>query len=73
MKTLLGESVPLEVRGSDLVYRLKELMQDKKGYPPQKQRLAHRFKGVLDDAKTLNEYGLTEGDTVHQILALRQD
>lgn len=72
MKCLMGDIVPLQLRGSDVVYKLKQLMQDKKGFPPEKQRLFFSTKGVVPvDEKTLNDYEIKDGDTVHQILALR--
>jgi ubiquitin-like protein Nedd8 len=72
MKTLMGEIVVLELRGSDVVYKMKELMQDKKGFPPEKQRLFVKSIGRVPlDEMTLNECGIKDGDDVYQILALR--
>jgi ubiquitin-like protein Nedd8 len=72
MKTLMGKIVVLELRGSDVVYKMKELMQDKKGFPPEKQRLFVKSIGRVPlDEMTLNECGIKDGDDVYQILALR--
>ncbi|KAH7706112.1 hypothetical protein AAVH_26668 [Aphelenchoides avenae] len=70
VKTLSGTTRVLEARCSWTVQTLKEAIQAKDGIPVDKQRLVHA-KQQLSDTKTLRDYGIENGSTVHVLARLK--
>ncbi|XP_039322995.2 ubiquitin-ribosomal protein eL40 fusion protein-like [Saimiri boliviensis] len=67
VKTLMGKTITLEVKPSDIVENVKAKIQDKEGIPPDQQRLVCASK-QLEDGRTLR---LKHPATVHLHLVLR--
>lgn len=44
VKTLTGKEIGVTVGGDDVVYRIKELLEEKEGIPPSQQRLIFQGK-----------------------------
>lgn len=44
VKTLTGKEIAVELNGEDLIYRIKELLEEKEGIPPSQQRLIFQGK-----------------------------
>jgi ubiquitin C len=66
VKTLAGRHVAVEVGGSERVADLKSRIQDKEGIP------AADLRGKqLDDASTLDDYGVQKDSTLRLGLRLR--
>ncbi|GAB1310375.1 Ubiquitin-like protein 1 [Madurella fahalii] len=70
VRTLTGKEIELDVEGSDMVSKIKELVEVKEGIPPAQQRLIYGGKQMVDD-KTADDYNLEGGATLHLVLALR--
>jgi len=69
MKTLTGKEVALNVEDSDTIRKVKERLEEKEGIYPDQQRLI--FGGrAMADTKTIADYQLKAGDTIHLVLAL---
>ena len=72
IKTLTGTIIPLDVKRDDTVEKVMMLIEDKEGIPPDQQRLIFVGRGVrqLDQLKTLKDYNVTPGSTLHMVLRL---
>lgn len=67
---MTGKTVSIEVEEGECIEDIKAKIQEKEGIPPEQQRLI--FGGQqLEDAKTLEDYGVGEDDTFHLVLRLR--
>jgi len=70
VKTMTGKTVSIEAEEGETIEEIKAKITEKEGIPAEQQRLI--FGGQqLEDAKTLEDYGVDEDDTFHLVLRLR--
>ncbi len=70
VKFLTGKSIILSYDPNCTVLDVKHMIMEKEGFSLEQQRLIFERR-QLEDSRTLKDYGIDEGDTVHLVLSLR--
>ncbi len=70
IKTLTGRKIQLNFESDNTIQSIKQSLEEKEGILVPQIRLIYNGR-QLDDPKTINEYNIPSGGTIHMILALR--
>lgn len=70
IKTLTGRKQALNFENENTVLEVKQALQEKEGIQVDQIRLIFSGK-QLSDEKTLQEFNVTAGGTIHMVLQLR--
>ena len=70
VKTLTGRTYLLDVEQTDTIIKLKEMIQEKYGIPPDQQKFFFN-KRILNNNKTIKDYKILKEQTIYLILRLR--
>lgn len=71
IKTIAGKDLKLILSPENTIKDLKLMIEDEELIPYQQQRLVCNGKILLKDTNTISESGISNGNVVHMILALR--
>ena len=70
VKTLTGKNITVDIDLNETVEKLKYIIQNLEGIPPDQQRLI--YKGYqLEDENTLKDYSIEKDSTLHLIIRLK--
>jgi ubiquitin len=67
VKTLTGKTTTVEVEAGDTIESVKAKIEDEMDVRQDRQRLLHAGKQLEDD-RTLSDYNIREGSTLHLVL-----
>lgn len=67
IRTLSGKSIALDLDYNDTILKVKQIIYDKEGIPPEKQRLIFAGKQLKDD-RTIWDYQIRSESTIHLAL-----
>jgi len=70
VKTLTGKSVPLKILADYDIEDVQNLVGQSEGIPNNQQRLIYAGK-QLEDGRTMRNYNIQKGSTIHLVLRLR--
>ncbi|KAJ6802755.1 polyubiquitin [Iris pallida] len=68
--TMNNHIVYLNVHSCDYVYKLKKQIEEEIGIPPYQQRLIFSRR-QMEDSRTVGDYNVQDGSTIHVVLRLR--
>ncbi len=67
VKTLTEENVTLQVEPNDSIEAIKQMVEDQKGIPVERQKLLFSGK-TLENGKTLSDYNIQKESTLHLVV-----
>ncbi|CCI48670.1 unnamed protein product [Albugo candida] len=70
IKTLTGRKQTFNFEGENTILHVKEALQEKEGIQVNQIRLIYSGRQLSDD-KTLQDYNVLAGGTIHMVLQLR--
>lgn len=70
VKSLTGDTITIDYNSSMLVSEVKDYINSEKQIPVAQQRLVFQGK-QLDDANTIDDYGITAQSTIHLVLSVK--
>lgn len=70
IKTLSGDVVPIDYVPDLTISQIKNVIHSNQRVPTDQQRLIYQGK-QLEDANTLDDYGIVAGNTIHLVLRVK--